>query len=169
MRKLDLRDWAALGELVAALAVIVSLVFVVISINQNTNALQGLNDNAIFDQHIALMNHIVADPSMAAIYAKKRSGETPLTEIESIRWERYQSNLLDIWVMAFTRHETGLLADEHWDPWNTYFIEQFRSGPERLTRERWDELVYGFEPDFWHHVDRAVFGADSKDHDPADR
>ena len=72
MRKLDLKDWAALGELVATIAVIVSLVFVVISVNQNTNALQGLNDNAIFDQHIALMNHIVADPSMAEIYVKKR-------------------------------------------------------------------------------------------------
>ena len=162
MRKLELRDWAVIGELVATLAVVVSLVFVVISVKQNTNALQGLNDNAIFDQHIALVNHIVADPSMAEIYAKKRRGDTPLTEVEAVRWERYQTNMLDIWVMAFTRHETGLLADELWEPWNTYFIELFRTEPERLTREMWDALKFGFEPDFWHHVDRSVFGADSK-------
>ena len=158
MRKLNIKEWAALGELAAALAVIVSLVFVVVSVNQNTNALQGMNDNTIFEQHTQIMNLIIADPSMAAIFAKK-SGENPqLTEIEAVRWERYQTSLLDIWVMAYTRHQTGLLADDHWEPWDTYFIEMFRSGAERLSRERWIELKYGFEPNFWNHVDQALFG-----------
>ena len=169
MRKLELKEWAALGELAATVAVIISLVFVVVSVNQNTNALQGVNDNAIFEQHIQLMNLVVADPSLAAILAKKRSDNAQLTEIETIRWEQYQNNLLDIWVMAYTRHETGLLADDHWKPWDTYFIGLFQNGAERLTRERWIELKYGFSPEFWAHVDQALFGADSKAHDLPDR
>ena len=162
MRKLDLTEWAALGELVGTVAVVASLVFLVISINQNTAALQGTNDNSLFEQHGELMSHFIADPSMAAILAKKRSGDAPLSAVEAIRWEKYETSLLDIWVMAFTRHQAGLLADDHWQPWNDYFAEIFANGDEKLTRERWVELRYGYEPAFWEHVDAVLFGADSK-------
>ena len=162
MRKLDLTEWAALGELVATAAVVASLVFLVISINQNTAALKGNNDISIFEQHGELMSHFIADPSMAAILAKKRSAATPLSDVEAIRWEKYETSLLDIWVMAYTRHQAGLLADGHWEPWDDYFAEIFANGDEKLTRERWLELRFGYEPAFWEHVDAALFGADSK-------
>ena len=169
MPKLELKEWAALGEVIGTVAVVISLVFVIVSVKQNTDALQGLNDNALFEQHIELMNLIVADPSMAAIYAKKAGGNEALTDIETVRWQRYQTNLLDIWVMAYTRHQTGLLADEHWEPWDNYFTELFSLGAERMSREQWQQLRFGFETEFWDHVDNALFGADSKDHDPPDR
>jgi hypothetical protein len=162
MRKLDLTEWAALGELVATVAVVASLVFLVFSINQNTAALQGNNDNSIFEQHGELMSHFIADPSMAEILNKKRSGDTPLSPVEAIRWEKYETSLLDIWVMAYTRHRAGLLAEEHWEPWNDYFVEVFTYGDEKLSRERWIELQFGYEVPFWEHVDAALFGADSK-------
>ena len=162
MRKLDLKEWAALGEVIGTVAVVVSLVFVIVSVKQNTDALQGMNDNALFQQHSELMNMFVADPSLAAILAKKRNAGSELTAIEAVRWERYETNLMDIWVMAYTRHEAGLLADEHWQPWNVYFTELFSNGAERLSRERWQELEFAYETKFWNHVDSALFGADSK-------
>ncbi len=156
MRKLDLKDWAALGELIGTIAVVVSLVFVIVSLKQNTDALQGVNDNVLFEQHGDMMNIVISDPSRAAILAKKRNDDQ-LTQVEAIRWERYQNNLLDIWVMAFVRHERGLLDDDHWQAWNVYFTDLFSNQAEQITRERWDELQYGFDPDFWRHVNEALF------------
>ena len=149
MRKLDLKDWAALGELVATVAVVVSLIFVVVSVKQNTDALQGVNDNAVFQQHAEVTSLFISDPSFAAILANKRSGTEEFTEVEAIRWERYEMLMLDVWVMAFTRHQAGLIADEHWAPWDEYFTYIFSRGDEKLTPERFYALRFGYEPEFW--------------------
>jgi hypothetical protein len=111
MRRLTITEWAAIGELIGTAAVILSLIFVVYSIRQNTAAIQGSTENLLFERHTELANLFLADPMLAAILVKMR-GEAPvLNEIEAVRWEKYQLNLLDIWALAFNRHEAELLAD----------------------------------------------------------
>ena len=63
MRKLTLSEWASIGELVGTFAVFVSLVFLVYSVKQNTAAIQGSNENILFDgsEH----HSIAAQPGMA--------------------------------------------------------------------------------------------------------
>lgn len=158
MRRLTLGEWAAVGELIATVAVVVSLLFVAYSIDQNTEAIHGSMDNLLFEQHAELANLILADPELAAIVIKKRNGDADLTDIETVRWEKYQLNLLDIWAMAFARHAADLLGDDQWKAWDDYFAELFRTGGERLSRDQWDSLRFGFDQAFWAHVDAAVFG-----------
>ncbi len=62
MKKLSLPEWAAVGELVGTLAVFVSLVFVIYSINQNTAAIQGSTENLIFERNTELTNNFMLDP-----------------------------------------------------------------------------------------------------------
>jgi len=157
MRKLNLSEWAALGEVIGTAAVFISLLFVVFSINQNTNALHGSTENVLFERHADLANLLISDASMAEILVKKRSGNTPLTEVEAVRWEKYELNLLDIWVVAYTRHARELLSDDQWKAWDGYFTELFSSNGQKISRKRWDELKYGFDPDFWRHVDDVLF------------
>ena len=82
---------------------------------------------------------------MAEILVKKRKGDTPLSEVEAVRWEKCELNLLDIWAMAFTRHQRELLSNEQWTAWDDYFTELFSSKGQQITRERWNELENGFE------------------------
>jgi hypothetical protein len=128
MRKLDLSEWASLGELVGTLAVVVSLFFVVHSVNQNTAAIQGSTENLIFERHTELTTNFMLDPSLAAILAKMRGENPTLSEVEAIRWEKYQLNLLDTWALAYNRYERGLLAPQQWNEWDRYFTELFRTG-----------------------------------------
>lgn len=115
-----------------------SLLFVAYSVNHNTAALQGSIGNLLFEEHSDLANHFLADPSLAAIPVKMRSENPGLSDIEAVRWEKYRLNLLDIWAMACTRYERGLLADDQWSAWDEYFTELFRSSGEKLSRERWE-------------------------------
>ena len=48
MPKTDIKTMAALAEIVASIAVAVSLILVVVSLNQNTAALQSINDNFLY-------------------------------------------------------------------------------------------------------------------------
>lgn len=157
MRKLSLTEWAALGEVIATVAVVISLSFVVYSLNQNTNALQGSMENVLFEQHGALASQFISDPSFADILVRKRAGQSEFTAVESVRWEKYQLNLLDIWALAHTRYQRKLLSEDQWEAWDVYFTALFSSGGERISKARWDGLRRGFGADFWHHVDDALF------------
>ena len=157
MRRLNLSEWASLGEMVGTLAVVVSLIFVAHSVNQNTAAIQGSTENLIFERHTALTTNFMSDPSLAEILVKMRSDNPTLTEVEAVRWEKYQLNLLDTWALAYNRHERGLLAPQQWNEWDRYFIELFQTGGEKLTKDRWEEWKYGYGDDFWSHVGQALF------------
>lgn len=158
MKKLSLTEWAAVGELIATLGVVISLLFVAYSINRNTEVNQASTENLIFEQHAELANLVMADPSLANILAKMRGATPELTPVEAIRWEKYQMNLLDIWAMAYMRHRDDLLSDDQWKAWDGYFSELFKDGGEKLSRPRWKQLEYGYDHGFWEHMGEAIFG-----------
>jgi len=157
MRKLTLSEWAQLGELTAAVAVVISLLLVVYSLERNTAALQGGTENLLFESHTALAGQMVSDPALVEIRLKVRRGET-LSEAEGIRWNTYQELLLDVWAMAYVRYQDDLLAERQWRSWDTFFTSHFRSSDLRLNEERWEALVPGYDEGFWAHVRIALFG-----------
>jgi hypothetical protein len=156
MRKLTLTEWAQVGEVVGMVAVVISLVIVVFSIQQNTSAMQSANVNSVFERHAELQDHFISDPTFAAVLAKKRSGDDHLSEVESIRWEKYQLNLMDLWAMLFRQNQEGLMPEGEWHGWNTYLTTAFTTGDERITSEWWARYVTGFGPDFWQHVNNSL-------------
>ena len=161
MRKLTLGEWVDVAELVAAVGVIVSLLLLVYSLERNTAALQGGTENVLFESHTALSSRLVDDPSLVEIQLKVHRGET-LSALETIRWNTYQGLVLDVWAMAWQRHHEDLLAERHWRNWDVYFTDLFGNSDLRLSEKRWEELVDGFDPDFWAHVRTAVIGARAK-------
>ena len=154
---MDLAVLQKVAELVAAVGVIVSLLLLVYSLERNTAALQGGTENLLFDSHTALASRMVDDPSLVEIRLKVRHGQD-LTEVEAVRWDYLQSLLLDVWAMAYMRHEEDLLDERQWRAWDTFFSAQFRDSDLRLTAARWEALVGGFDPGFWAHVKEAAFG-----------
>ena len=74
-----------------------------------------------------------------------------------IRWEKYELNMLDIWALAHSRYKRGLLSEDQWQTWDTYFTHMFKNEAEAISEVRWDELHYGFEQQFWQHVGAALF------------
>lgn len=157
MKKLTLSEWAALGELVGTFAVFVSLLFVVYSINQNTAAIQGSTENILFERIGDLSAQVIADPTLADIIVRKREGDAELTPVEAVRWEKYQLVLLDMWALGFNRHRRGLLASDQWEAWDRYFAEIFSTGAERMPRNQWVALGYGYDADFWDHVGEQLY------------
>ncbi len=85
MKKLNLGEWAAIGEIVGTIAVVVSLLFVVLSLSQNTAAIHGSTENIIFEMHAELANQFMLDPTLAEILVKMRSENPQLTDIEAVR------------------------------------------------------------------------------------
>ena len=157
MKKLTLTEWAAAGEIVGTVAVVISLLFVGYSINRNTDATQASSENILFERHTELANHFLLDPTLAELMVKRRNGDTDLTEVEVIRWEKYELNLLDIWALAHSRYQRELLSENQWETWDRFFTHLFSNGAEAISKARWEELHNGFDPEFWIHVGAALF------------
>jgi len=157
MKKLTLSEWAAVGEIVGTVAVVISLLVVAYSIDRNTAATHASNENILFERHAELANHFMLDPTLAEILVKRRNGDADLSDVEAVRWEKYELNLLDIWAMAYNRYQRELLAENQWVAWDTYFTHLFSSGGEAISKARWEELQYGFDKDFWGHVRAAIY------------
>ena len=91
MSKFNLKDWAAISEIVASIGVIVSILFLAYSIRDNTVATQSENDNFIYELQFARIREISGNPSLATLYTKLGNGEG-LTEIEEtqLQWDNLQ-------------------------------------------------------------------------------
>ena len=131
--------------------------FVAYSLNQNTDAIQGSTENVLFERQAELSGQVMQDPSLAAILVKRRNDKREFTEVEALRWELYELGLLDIWALAHTRHQRELLGDRQWIAWDTYFTHLFSNSAEKMGKERWQELEYGFDRGFWVHVGEVRF------------
>ena len=157
MKKLTLTEWAATGEIVGTIAVVISLLFVAYSINRNTDATQASSENILFERHTDLANQFMLDPTLAELMVKRRHGDAELTEVEVIRWEKYELNMLDIWALAHSRYQRGLLSEAQWQTWDEYFTHMFSDEAEAISKTRWEELHYGFDQEFWQYVGAVLF------------
>ena len=153
MGKLSLRDWAAVAEIAGTIAVVVSLIFVIHSVNQNTQELQNANLNHVYDRYDALNSDIAASPELAALYVKKvlkieglEAGDAQILALmrrELNQWEQYYS-----W------HSSGLLSESEWQDWDAYFRLIMS---DAFPQEWWLALrpyYQGTQGKFTSHVDR---------------
>jgi hypothetical protein len=152
MRKLSLSDWASLAEIVGTVAVVISLIFVVISLERNTAVMQANSDNFIYELQYARTRDIVSSPGMASIYVKHRNGEDlSAEEQERFFWDKMQE--LSTWELAFNRHRDGLFSTQLWEGWNEYYEVSF---PTQFSADAWAEVRDFYAEDFQSHID-AVY------------
>ena len=152
MAKIDIKVFAASSEIVASIAVVISLLFVVYSINQNTAALQANNDNVLYEIQDEWLADVDTDGEFASIIVKYQADEE-LSEVEQIRYEFWIWRVLSLWELAFIRHRDGLLPPNQWDAWNISFENTL---PSFLSGDEWREYRFGYGDAFVEHVD-AVY------------
>ena len=154
MSKLALRDWASVAEIIGTIAVVVSLLFVAYSVNHNTEVLQSLNDNLLYEYDDRAIADLINDESMAAIMVKLDNAET-LSEIERERFEQYMTRYLNMWELAHDRYVEGLFSEGKWLGWSDALGSIVTQGPRRLPKESWDVSRVYYGPEFASIVDDA--------------
>ena len=117
MKKLGLTGWAAIAEIGGTATVVISLIFVMYSINQNTAALQANNENFLYQVAIDDAREIASNPSLASVIVRFRRDED-LTDIEMEQYQSYMSVQMNTWEIAYDRHSDGLLTESQWRAWD---------------------------------------------------
>jgi hypothetical protein len=154
MVKLDIKTLAASAEIVASIAVVVSLLLVVASIDQNTKSLQSLNDNFLYELQSQRLRDVISDHEFASIVDRFVAGED-LTSVELRRYRYWQLQDINIWEIAFNRYNEGLLPEGQWTAWDRYFGDKLKTA---YPEEWWAAIRHQYGDAFAGHLDAVYAG-----------
>ena len=148
---MKLSDWASVAEIGSAFAVVVSLVYVGLQINLNTNAVKASTLQAMIDYGREQSEILVTDANLAALVEKGEADPSSLTPRERSQFYEFTTWRIAMWELAFLNHEVGLVEDELWLAWDSYYRGLVIQKPG--YREFWRDNRSSFDDRFMAHVD----------------
>ena len=141
VKRLNLTEWAAIAEIVGTAGIIVSLVFVAISINSNTTEVRASQINSIYEGTRQIEMSVASDPEWVDIVIRGRSQAALLSEAEQWRYDTYLTSTLDLWDKLRARAQDGLMDDDELEGWEAYFEGWAR---RYLSNNDWQRLRWQF-------------------------
>lgn len=150
--KRSLQDYALAAEIIGAVAVVISLIYVGISVNQHTNAVQVANHQALvaMDQDTT---DWFKDPDFAAAYLISSKDIGELSAVQRTQVGSYIAGKLNAWEYAFLTHENGMMADNIWQGWDGHYRTVLKQSGGRWF---WNMERESFSPAFREFVDSIV-------------
>lgn len=148
-----LSNWASIAEIVAAIGVIVTLVFLILEIRENTEITRA----DAFDRNMESINQwrveLAKDAELTRIW---RSRENPaiLTEDDQFRLIMLQGSLWGIYEKSYFAREYGVLGESEWSRFETQMCFQMDS----MSPQSWTGMVVSLTSQFMRYAE-SVCGA----------
>lgn len=140
------------AEIVGAIAVVISLVYVGASVNQNTDAIMVANHQALvaMDQNT---NEWFRDPEFAEIFGIALDDANVLSPAQSLQLRVFLADKFNAWEFAFLTHSSGMMEDNIWKGWDDYYRRELT---QKIHRAFWQSGREGFSPAFRAYVDSIL-------------
>jgi hypothetical protein len=147
---MNLNDLANIGQVIGAIAVVISLFYVASQIRQNTNAVRSATAQTVHE-HFAKWYHLVAaDDELAQIVAKGLRDYGSLSEKERVRLVATFMAFLSYSQNAFLKWREGLLAPQLWRGWELVIMNLVCASGGKAF---WKERAYMFGDEFRHYIE----------------
>jgi hypothetical protein len=148
----SLKEYALAAEIIGAFAVVISLIYVGVSVNQNTNAVMVSNHQAIvaMDQDTT---DWFKDPDFAAAYIVALGDISKLSDVQRTQVGSYISGKFNAWEFAFLTRENGMMGDNIWQGWDGHYRTVLKQSGGRWF---WGIARESFSPTFRRYVDSIV-------------
>lgn len=155
LTKFRLSDWANVAEIGAAVGVIISLIFVGLQLQSNTDATEAATREAINQKDMEFLSLRIDSSVLARAYAKLENGEElSLLEKSQLGHQEYVNFIS--FEHSLYQYRKGVLEPKEWLPhWN---IVQSQIEDFLYTRTMWESKRNTFTPEFQELVDS--FAAD---------
>jgi hypothetical protein len=147
---MTLNDLANLGQIIGALAVVISLIYVAFQIRQNTNAIRSATAQTVHE-HFANWYHLIAaDAELAQIAANGLRDYALLSEKEKVRFVATFMSFLSYSQNAFLKWREGLLKPALWLGWEQVMMNLFGAPGGKAL---WKERSYLFGEEFRRYIE----------------
>jgi len=141
MRKLSLSEWASVAEICGTVAVVISLILVVISLERNTTALSSENADDLYDGIRQIELVVLNNSDLANITARGTANPDSLSQAEKEIYKMWAAQYLDLWERTLVRQRQGVIQSETLEGWDDWFGEWTS---KHLTYEMWKDLEWNW-------------------------
>lgn len=114
----NLESLANLGEIIGAIAVVVSLVYLAVQVRQNTRAQQTENFSRALDRVATMQASLSQDPEISAIFSKGVSDPTELAPRERVQFTWAMYELFGAFEFMYLASRDKSIPDEIWERWS---------------------------------------------------
>ena len=142
---MTLEQYAQIGEIIAAVAVIASLIYVAQQLHQNTDMMRVGNAQHFVDFNISLVGPIVANRELADLWVKGGSDFETLDPTDKQRIVMLEWQAIAGWYNFFNLRQKHLMSDEQWHE-VVWVFENI--GRRQAVREAWKTFKGGYDKSF---------------------
>ena len=151
MKKLSLKEWAAVAEIIGTAGIIVSLLFVAHSINRNTELVQSAHSTLMYELNTTGVDHQIEDGDFA-IFSAQRSYGLEFQDENEAKTLYSLIRYLVHWELLITRHNDELVDDEEYLEWSEYYGYMIARD---MDIKWWDAVKVEYEQSLVDAVDAA--------------
>lgn len=151
MKKSDLSIWALVAEIVSAVAIVISLIYVGFELNRNTEILNSVGNRGLLEAVRSWERLLISDKELVGLYSKGPEEFQQYSQDERLRYSYLISQYAAIWEQAFEEHGAGLLQTESWEDWNNAFRPELH-----YIAAVWPEISVYFTDDFQRHIEKEL-------------
>ena len=109
---------AAIGEILGALAVLFSLLYLARQIHFSTLESQATRRDSMDRLNIDILMRIGADPEMVALLRRGQLDPDSLNGDETMRFDIMLFSIFESWELNYSQWQRGSLSDEDWEAWD---------------------------------------------------
>ena len=150
---MSLNDLANLGQVIGALAVVISLIYVAFQIRQNTNAIRSATAQTVHEHFANWYQLIAADAELAQIAANGLRDYSSLSEQERVRFIATFMSFISYSQNAFLKWREGLLKPALWLGWEQVMMNLFGAPGGKVL---WKERSYLFGEEFRRYIENDL-------------
>ena len=151
MKKLSLKEWAAVSEIIGTAGIIISLLFVAHSINRNTELVESAHSTLMYELSTTAVDEQIEDGDYA-IFSAKRSYGLEIQDKNEAKTLFSLLRYLTHWELLISRHNDGLVGDDEYLEWSGYYGHMI---VRDMDIEWWDAVKGEYAPLLVDAVDAA--------------
>jgi len=150
---LNIQDLGSIGEVVAAIATVATLVYLAIQIRSNTIAMRAAAAQSVHETFASWYHLLAADAKLAQLVTDGLRDYAGLSETDKARFVATFMAFLSYSQDAFIKWREGSLSAELWRGWELVMMNLVNAPG---GKEFWGERGYCFGDEFQDHVENDI-------------
>jgi hypothetical protein len=150
---MTLQDLGSLGDLIAALATVIALVYLAVQIRQGSQVVRSTQSQEFVHWRTELLEPVIGDRETAALWLKGGEHFAELDPVDQRRLIFFEWRAISGWNHYYHMREKGLLDPHQWSEL-TFLME--RIGRRQAMKAAWLEYRDGYDEDFRAFIDRYL-------------
>ena len=154
---MKLESWALIAEVVSGAAVVVTLIFLVIGIRENTQATYASNYQLLLSEINNMSLTVAQDDTLAEIRVRyETEGWEVLNEVETLKMRNLERSLYRIYETAYFANKHDTLGEDEWNR----FLARTCGRRELHNDIQWETVANIFSEEFRAFIETDCRAAD---------